>query len=447
MNKKITYIVFVLSFTCFVGYVIFKSSKKPDFTFIERIEGQSPSAEWLNTRAAIQNLLTEINLNPKNDKAKLKLAFAYIDESRVSGNHVYYDAAALNLIDEILNDQPKNFDALCAKATVLLSQHHFTDAKELGNELVTINPYSAFSYGILTDAYVELGNYEQAIKMADKMVSIRPDIRSYSRISYLREITGDYPGAIDAMKMAVASGIKGMEQTEWARYNLGKLYEKTGDLNNAKMTYSLSDYYRPDYCYALAGLGSVAHIEGYFPDAIQYYNKAQSKNLDYAFSFALYQLYKENNQPDKAEQAFSTCEKLLGANTKSDKQNFHGHYADRELAEIYTANGNYEAALNHALLEYNRRPDNIDINKTLAWIYYKQNNFEKANSYINIALSTNSKNAELLYQAALIKKQCNENNMSMNLFNEALSVNKNCSVDLQNEINKQGCFVKLLSLK
>ena len=53
------------------------------------------------------------------------------------------------------------------------------------------------------------------------MVDIRPDIRSYSRVSYLREIYGDYPGAIEAMKMAVDAGVAGDEATEWARIQLG----------------------------------------------------------------------------------------------------------------------------------------------------------------------------------------------------------------------------------
>ncbi len=45
--------------------------------------------------------------------------------------------------------------------------------------------------------------------MLNRMVSIRPDIRSYSRISYLREIHGDIPGAIEAMELAVEAGAPG----------------------------------------------------------------------------------------------------------------------------------------------------------------------------------------------------------------------------------------------
>src|SRR6185295_1404171 len=97
------------------------------------------------------------------------------------------------------------------------------------------------------DANVELGHYDEAVKNSDKMVSTRPDIRSYSRISYLREIYGDYPGAIEAMKLAVQAGYPGDESTEWARVHLGQLYENTGDLQNAEMQYQLALQERTGY--------------------------------------------------------------------------------------------------------------------------------------------------------------------------------------------------------
>ena len=111
---------------------------------------------------------------------------------------------------------------------------------------------------MLVDGNVEMGYYDSAVANSDRMVSIRPDLRSYSRISYLREIYGDYPGAITAMKMAVDAGGPGDESTEWCRVQLGNLYEKTGDLKNAEMHYTIALQERPGYPYALAGLGRIA---------------------------------------------------------------------------------------------------------------------------------------------------------------------------------------------
>lgn len=93
---------------------------------------------------------------------------------------------------------------------------------------------------MLVDANVELGNYARSVEMADKMVSIRPDIRSYSRISYLREIHGQVPGAIEAMKLAVSAGYPGMEQTEWARLTLGRLYQRYGMPDSAMYQFQMA---------------------------------------------------------------------------------------------------------------------------------------------------------------------------------------------------------------
>ncbi|MBK8846590.1 MAG: hypothetical protein IPO27_08655 [Bacteroidetes bacterium] len=74
------------------------------------------------------------------------------------------------------------------------------------------------------------------------------------------------------------------------------------------------------------------------------------------------------------------------------------------MAEFYCKLNNYDAALKHALIESNRRPDNIEINRVLAWIYFKKNALNLADAYINKALVTNCKNPNLLLQASLIKK-------------------------------------------
>ena len=146
---------------------------------------------------------------------------------------------------------------------------------------------------------VELGNYFAAVKEADIMMSIRPDLRSYSRVSYLREIHGDYPGAIEAMKLAVDAGPPGDEATEWARIQLGKLYEISGDLKNAEMSYNISLQYRPGYAYAIAGLGRMATLAKEYNKAIAYYKQADSLVNDYSFKEDMADVYELAGQKDK----------------------------------------------------------------------------------------------------------------------------------------------------
>ena len=335
MKPKYIYLIFAVVSLSFTFFLINREKGKEQLTLLERTGTINNSSEWINTKAAIEKLLGDLRSNPKNLKAKLQLAFAYIQESRVTGNHGYYDQAAMQLIDEILAERERDYEALCAKATVLLSQHHFTEALSIGHQIVKNNPSSAFGYGILTDAYVETGNYTEAVRFADKMISLRPDIRSYSRVSYLREIYGDYDGAEEAMKMAVEAGVPGTEQTEWTRVYIGHLYELKGDLNNATLYFNQALYHRPQYAYALAGLGRIAKSRRNFDDAIKCFERAKLTVNDYSFYEELADVYHAMRIPRKADVELKEAIKMLSDENGEEGTASHGHYSDRELALLY----------------------------------------------------------------------------------------------------------------
>jgi tetratricopeptide (TPR) repeat protein len=436
MKKNLYTILVAVTGIMFAMILIFaKKPKKEVAKFKERTGTIALSGEWLNTKKAIESLLTEIELNPENYTAKLNLARAYIQESRITGDHAYYDGTALELLEDVLKNEPKNFDALCCKATVLLSQHHFSEGLIIAKSAQAINASSAFVYGLMCDAYVELGNYAEAIKMSDKMISIRPDIRSYARVSYLREIHGDYTGAIQACKLAVSAGYPGLEETEWTRMVLAHLYESTGSLDTAEYHYQLALQERPDYAFALAGLGKIEKLKKNYSKAITYLEKANATITEYTFADELTDLYRLNNEIEKADASAKKVISLLSPLSNADESSSsHGHYADKELAYAYLKINDLENALKHAELEYERRSDNIDVCETLAWVHYKMGQFNDANTIINKALRTSTKNPVLLCRAGLIKIKAGEKDKGLALIQTALMANPIIfDVDLKKE--------------
>src|SRR5450631_2540033 len=236
MQKPRIYIVTLVLLATTAGFIVLRYTKKESSSY-ELQPRKGPSAmskEWTITQSYAASLERTLKDKPGDPKSSLALAALFIQESRVTGNHVYYDKAAMRYVNDVLKQDSANFSALTYKALLYLSQHHFADGLAVAQKAQKINPYNAFIYGLLVDGYTEMGQYDSAVANADNMVSIRPDIRSYSRISYLREIHGDYPGAISAMKMAVDAGAPGDEATEWTRVQLGHLYENTGDLKSAE---------------------------------------------------------------------------------------------------------------------------------------------------------------------------------------------------------------------
>jgi tetratricopeptide (TPR) repeat protein len=437
MNKtrKILYGILIAGTGIFF-LVILLFSKKTDTTpqgFVEPKGTYALSAEWINAKASIEGLLVKVNDNPKDYKSMLALTQAYIQEGRTTGNHAFYDKAALDLTDKILANDTANFEALCCKATVLLSQHHFMDGLIIAEQAQNINPYSAFIYGLLCDADVELGRYDDAVKMADKMISIRPDLRSYSRVSYLREIYGDMRGSIDAMKLAVSAGYPGLEQTEWARIILAHLYLSIGNLDSAEFEYRTALLDRPDYPFAIAGLGKIAKARGNYKEAITDYEKATTLITEFSFYDELTDLYLLNNEKDKSEKTAQQVIEMLSPGKNTGGTNGHGHYADKELAYAFLKTNQVDSALSHAITEYNRRPDNIDVCETVAWALYKKGYFYAANTTMNKALRTGSKNPILLCRAGLIKTKAGEKEAGISLIKTAFSYNPFLDVELKKE--------------
>lgn len=434
MSKKLyTILVIVTGILLTCIFLFSKEQVKKIPPFKDRKGTIALSGEWLNAKKAMEGLLANIEQDPTDYKSMLALSQAYIQEGRETGDHGYYDKAALQLLDKIIENQPTNFEALCCKATVLLSQHHFAEGMAIAQQALPINPNSAFIYGILCDANLELGKYDSAVKMSDKMISIRPDIRSYSRVSYLREIYGDTPGAIAAMKLAVSAGYPGLEQTEWTRCVLAHLYENMGSLDSAEYQYRVALNERPDYAFAIAGLGRIAKAKGNYKEAIADYEKAKSLIVEYSFSDELTDLYRLNNEKEKAEKNAEEVIQMLGPNTDVESESVHGHYADKELAYAYLKINDVNNALKHAQIEYERRPENIDVEETLAWVKYKKGDFAEANKLINKALKTNSKNPTLLCRAGLIKIKAGETEKGKELVKKALELNPFMETELKKE--------------
>lgn len=351
--------------------------------------------EWETIQNYYVDFKQNLAANPENVKDRLNLANLYIMEARVTGEHGHYYPAALQMLNEILEIQPEDddivFRTLTTKAGVQLSLHEFADALETAKKAVVFNSYNAQIYGVLVDCYVELGDYEKAVAMADKMVSIRPDLRSYSRVSYLREIHGQTEGAIEAMEMAVKAGYPSYEETAWARLTLGELHKNYGDKKAAKMHYTVALQEREDYPFAIAALADLEMEEGNYKKAEELLNDAAAIIPEVGFYEQMAHIYNETGRKAEKEQTVKEIYEMLADDV------VHGHNMNMEYAAIYRdLENNYDKALEYALIEYEKRPENIDVNRLLATIYVKTGDRAKAEEHLTKASVTNSQHPELL---------------------------------------------------
>lgn len=440
MKKNLLYLSLIIVFIGTVGFIVLKyqhteeSKSTKVYTLLERKGLLAKTDEWLTTKKNVTLLQNKIEANPADIKSKIALANNFILESRATGNYAYYDIAAMKLANDVLEIDSNNFEALTLKSLIYLSQHHFADGLATAEKARNLAPRNAFVHGMLVDGNVEMGNYDSAVLCAQQMIDIRPDLRSYARASYLREIYGDYPGAIDAMKLAIEAGAPGDEATEWSRVQLGHLYENTGDLKSAEMHYQIALNDRPGYMYAYAGMARLAMASKEYDKAIGYYKQAASDAVEGAFREELATVYFLSGQKEKANELTGLLIDDLSKNAQAANTNESiGHYADKELAYAYLSINNYDKALEHALLEYNRRPKNIEVNETVAWVNYKKGDIAKASIFIAEALKTNSKNPTLLCRAGLIYLKAGDKEKAKQLLKDGTKNNPNINYQLKAE--------------
>jgi tetratricopeptide (TPR) repeat protein len=373
---------------------------------LPRKEGLGSEAEVKEIHVVYDGALASLKEDTTSAATYLKLASAFIAEGRISGNGGYYSNAAIRMLDHALNAEDasmdERFQAYSLKSAALLNLHRFPEALDIAQQGLSMNDYNAGIYGALVDANVELGNYTAAVQACDKMLSVRPDLRSYSRASYLRQIYGDIPGAIVAMKMAVEAGIPGDEGTEWARVILGDLYLANGAADTAAAVYQQSLQFRPGYPQAELGLARAAAAVSKYDDAITHARAAVKLMPESGYVAYLADLYALRGDTVKATEIRGDVLRKLEAAEREAQKDGIVHNGARELAQANLAAGKLDAALKLAQQDLQTRPGNIDANELVAWILYRKGDFAAARTYAEKSLVTGAKNPGTLYKAALI---------------------------------------------
>lgn len=421
--KKNTYSFYVLSLAALLlgSSLIYScdSTPKEEETFVEVKQGfQIPQLmerekdlsydEFLKIKEKFNKLSFEAENEKTRIESLIKLSEIYIYEARVTGEHPYYYNAALLTLNETLKDTSKitedqHFTALFYKSTVQLSQHKFNEALVTGKKALALNNTNSGIYGVLVDANVEIGNYEEAVKNCDKMISIRPDLRSYSRISYLREIYGDLKGSVQSMEQAIEAGAPYSEYKCWTIVTMGKMLENHNQLDSAMAYYQFSTKERANYPFGIAGMASVEAKRGNYVKADSLYAVALNAVPEIGFIMDQAKLYKKQGKTAEMKRLIPRIEAMFQEDIES------GHNVNMEYAFfLLDFKKDYKRALALGLKEYKLRPNNIDVNRLLAYAYFANGDKVNAAKHIKTAMKTNKQEGDLYCISGLInndKKQ------------------------------------------
>jgi tetratricopeptide (TPR) repeat protein len=202
-----------------------------------------------------------------------ELGLEYLQKVRESGDPSFY-ARAEGVLREALRLDPRDFTATSGLGSLALSRHDFAAGLALGERARRINPSIARNYGVIADAQIELGRYGPAERTLQRWVNLDPGLSSYARVSYFRELHGDLPGALAAMRLAVSAGGDAPENFSYVQTLVGTLQLDRGAYAAAERSYRDVLSRDPGYPPASAGLARIEAGRGRYEAATRRYRGA-----------------------------------------------------------------------------------------------------------------------------------------------------------------------------
>jgi len=375
-----------------------------------------PAAVERSSVDALERLQRRLRVNPDDTDAYAQLGLGFLQQVRESGDMSLYSRAG-EAFDEALHRDPLQVDALMGQGVLALALHDFHGALDWAEQARAVNPFRAGILGILVDGYVELGRYEEAVATLQEMVDLRPDLQSYSRISYIRELHGDVDGATEAMRTAATTISPNTEDWRWTMTHLGHLYFNRGELEAASTIYAQVLALQNDYPYAVEGMARIAAAQGDTMTAITQYQTLAERLPLPQFVIALGELYETTGDMVAAQEQYELVAIMQQLNAAS------GMNVDLEMALFNANHGtDYATIVEEARTAYADRPT-IYAADALAWSLYQNSEYEEAWHYSQEALRLGTQDATLHFHAGMIANANGDAAAAKEHLADALAIN------------------------
>ncbi|MDO8734589.1 MAG: tetratricopeptide repeat protein [Elusimicrobiota bacterium] len=318
----------------------------------------------------------------------------------------------------------------------------YSKAKVYFEEAIKIksedNYYSAADIN-LSQTYISMGLYNQAIEAAKKIIKVRENstvAHELIAVSYYNQGLLDISRE-EREKSLISSGDSSNYAS--AHNGLGNIYTDIGLYESAGSEYQKALEIVPDFAPAIYGLGRLYNIKGELEKASEYFERENSKkNIEYNY-IMLVATYKELNNRIKFDKAlkegvnwykheiknkieegnnyaglsllylyFSPVPveaKKLAEKAIELKPFFWSYYA---LGQYYKKIKNYEDAIKYFKISIEKNPAFFGTSFSLSECYRALSMFAEAEETCKKALSINPKNRFIKSELEKVNKKSNE---------------------------------------
>ena len=358
--------------------------------------------------------------NPSDARTYHRLGDAFIRKARETGDLAYFMRAETAL-QKSLELAPRNAGALRHLAYVFYSRHEFAAAIAHATQAVTLDPRDGDAHGVLGDAYLEVGRYDDAETAYRSMMADGGDLYSFARLAGLKSLRGDPRGAIADLQRALdaARGARAYpaESIAWTAWQLGAEHFALGDVDAAQASYLAALKAQPNYYRALAGLAQIRAAQARYDDAVTLYKRALAVIPLPEYAAALGDVYARLGKPDDARKQYELVE-YIGHLSALNRAVYN-----RELAYFYADHDReLPRALELARLEIGVRKD-VYASDLLAWALDQNGHVTEALAAMTAALKLGTKDARLFFHAGLIHRAAGNAETARGYLRRALATN------------------------
>jgi tetratricopeptide (TPR) repeat protein len=335
-----------------------------------------------------------LDAQPGDAAAAVRLADALLRLARVTNNGGLAVKAERALV-KALGSDPGRYDAHRMLAVVLLSQHRFRDAIHEAERCQQMRQNDASTWGVVGDARLELGEYDDAFAAFERMSTIRPDSASYARIAYARELEGDLPGALQSLQMALeATSPNDAEAIAWHHAQIGTIHLAEGRLAEAAREFAHADYSFPGHPFAVEGRARVLAAQNRAGDALATLEPLLAKSPSASTLVLSAEVLRALGKHDEAVRQDALAEALWRSDAPEPAR----------LALMLANSGDaarIDEAVRVAQAEFANRRD-IFTADALAWAFFKAGRLGEAVEASALALRTGSVDRGLRERARTI---------------------------------------------
>ncbi|MGR6917935.1 tetratricopeptide repeat protein [[Actinomadura] parvosata] len=389
---------------------------------LRRAEPPAVAAGWspYDLAGSIEAAQAHLRRRPGDAAVWAGLGGMYLEQARRTSDAAYYgkaEGAFRRSLRGPTADGEPYIDAVIGMGALANARHDFAGAVAWAERARAEAPFRWSLYAVLTDAHLELGQYDQAEAALRRMLDGRPDLASFTRAARLERLHGRSGPARDLLHRACA--IPG-DPSEYAfcEWQLGELSWSDGDPRAALAAYDRALAADPGHAPSRAGRARAEAALGHTGQALRDYAAAVARSPSAVVEYGeLLEHLGDTGAARRQYALFTAQQKLLAANGVTD---------DLALGTFEADHGDAGTAVRHLRAEWRRR-HSVEVADALGWALHRAGHHAEAATYAARADALGGRNALFAYHRGEIEHALGHDGAAREHLARALAINPHFS--------------------